>query len=380
MVLISIVWLALNCVQPAAHPATPVIQDGMRMPRRVDASIRAATGFAAPRASELVLADIDAIPGRMREGGDDQSKWRAVHMHNDDVKRDRIDLISELEESGYRGPRLDELLRQQLSDIRDVWNRAQVPVASYDRIRTEIARRHKGKEIAAEAEAASMLELIDLSTINGLRIHPGDYKMLADLELRRKDSELGGLLLLEAMHADPDLELRRTWQEWMIQNLGKKSMGWRFVTRQRTFGHPINLDGEGLDGSKIDTSAWRGDVILVDFWGTWCVPCKEAMPELKRLQDKYTDRGLRVVGVLSDYQFDKASAWLAEKGFAWPQIVDRSLNRERYDKHRIAVQYAIGGFPTLWIIDRKGVLREEGDRENLEEQVKKFLEEPRPAK
>jgi thiol-disulfide isomerase/thioredoxin len=146
---------------------------------------------------------------------------------------------------------------------------------------------------------------------------------------------------------------------------------------KRSFGHPIKLEGEGLDGTRIDTGAWAGDVILVDFWGMWCVPCHEAMPELKRLEDKYKDKGLRVVGVFSDYQLEKGTAWLAEKGFTWPQIVDRTVTRDRYDKHRIAVQYAIGGFPTLWIIDRKGVLREEGDRDDLEEQLKGFLEEPR---
>jgi thiol-disulfide isomerase/thioredoxin len=373
--------LPIPCVQPApagdAPAGRPAVQTGMRLPRPVDAAEREARGFGPPRASQAVLADIDAIPGRMKEGGDDPSTWRAVHMHNDEVKRDRIDLISELEESGYAGPRLSDLLRQQLSDIRDVWSRAQFPVASYDRLRQGIVSRHKGEPIAAEAEAASLLELVELATINGLRIHPDDYGRLARVELRRKDAELGGLLLLEALHGDPDLELRRTWHEWMVQNLGPKAMGRRFVIRERSFGHPIKLEGEGLDGARIDTSAWAGDVILVDFWGTWCIPCMAAMPELKMLQDKYADKGLRVVGVLCDNRLEKASAWLAERGFDWPQIVDRSLTRERYDQHRIAVQYAVGGFPTLWIIDREGVLREEGDRENLEEQVRGFLEEGR---
>jgi thiol-disulfide isomerase/thioredoxin len=371
----------MTCLQPASKDGSPVGPPppayGMRLPRPVDATQRAAGGFAAPRDATRVLADIEAIPSRMREGGDDQSKWRAIRIHNEEVKRDRIDLISELEESGFVEARLNELLRQKLLDIRDVWDRAQFPVDTYDRLRKEVVKRHKGEEIAVTAAADSMLEVVHMTTLNGLRIHPDDYGKLADLELKRKDSDLGGLLLLEALAADKDPELRRTWHDWMLQNLGPQAMGKRYVIRQRSFGHPIKLDGEGLDGSKIDTGDWAGEVILVDFWGTWCVPCKEAMPELKRLQDKYQGRGLRVIGVLCDYQLDKAAAWLAEKGFAWPQIVDRSLTRERYDKHRIAVQYAVGGFPTLWIIDRNGVLREEGDRENLEEQVGKFLDEPR---
>src|SRR5688572_16549021 len=117
----------------AATPVPSAFPYAMRLPRPVDTAQRAASGFAPPRGPELVLTDIDSIPNRMLEGGDDQTKWRAIRLHNEDVKRDRIDLISELEETGYTGPRLTELLRRKLSDIRDVWNRAQFPVNSYER-------------------------------------------------------------------------------------------------------------------------------------------------------------------------------------------------------------------------------------------------------
>src|SRR5262249_3094298 len=158
-----------------------------------------------------------------------------------------------LEEAGYNGPRLDELLRKKLQDIRETWSRAQFPVNSFDALRREIIARHKGKDIATEAEAERLLELVHFTTLNGMRVHPADYQKLADVELRRKGSELAGLLILEALHADKDPELRRTWHNWMADNLGTKSMGRRYVVRQRTFGHPIRLVGEGLDGSKIDT-------------------------------------------------------------------------------------------------------------------------------
>jgi thiol-disulfide isomerase/thioredoxin len=375
MFILSLVCLALTCLQPTSKD--PTILPGMRVPRPVTTAERAGRGFASPRAPELILADIDAVPSRMKEGGDDQSTWRAIRIHNEEIKRERIDLISELEEAGYTDSRLTDLLGQKLADINDVWDRAQYPVDSYDRLRKEIAKRHKGQPIAATAAADSMLEVVHTTTLNGLRIHPDDYPKLADLELKRKDSDLGGLLLLEALTGDKDAALHRKWHDWMLHNLGDKSMGRRFVIRQRSFGHPIKLEGEGLDGSKIDTTAWAGDVILVDFWGMWCVPCREAMPELKRLQDKLAAKGLRILGILSDHQLDKASAWLTENNFTWPQIIDRTITRESYDKHRIAAQYAVGGFPTLWIIDRKGILREAGDRDDLEQQVLKFLEEPR---
>jgi len=360
----------------APRNGSPHVQHGMRLPRPVDPVERESRGFSLPRNADIILAEIDAAPDRMRAAPDDPAGWRAVRLNNEAVKRDRIDLISELEESGYAGPRLNDLLRQKLQDIRAVWSRAQFPADSFDGLRRDMMIRYRNTDLAIEAEADALLELVHITTLGGLRIHPADYQRLADLELRRKNSELGGLLLLEALHADKDAELRRTWHEWMVQNLGPEAMGRRYVIRQRSFGQPIQLEGEGLDGSKIDTAAWAGDVILVDFWGTWCVPCKEAMPELQRLQDRYEGKGLRIVGVLCDHELGKASRWLREKGYAWPHIVDRSLTPQTYDKHRIAVQYAVGGFPTLWIIDRRGILREEGDRENLEEQLRRYLEEP----
>lgn len=379
--------LALNACgaahqQTQAEPANPGLNQLVSLghaPRPVNAAEREARGFSPPRDVGVILAELDNVPARMINPTDDPSTWAAARRVNDAIKRQRIDLISELEEAGYAGPRLHELLRQKLVDIRDVWPRDKFPASSFDELRKEIARRHANADVAVEAQAESLLELVYLITLNGFHVHPRDYEALANVEVKRKDSRMGGLLLLEALHFESDDEVRRKWHDWMIENLEPAAMGRRFVVRQRSFNHPVRLRGEGLDGSRIDTADWLGEVVLVDFWGTWCMPCLEAMPELQRLQEKHGDKGLRILGILCDNKFDKASTWLRKNGYAWPQLVDRSLTDETYDQHRIAVQYAIGGFPTLWIIDRQGVLRCEADRDDLEALVQGFLNEPRPT-
>ena len=84
---------------------------------------------------------------------------------------------------------------------------------------------------------------------------------------------------------------------------------------------------------------------------------------------------LRVVGVLCDHELDAAAEWLQESSFDWPQFVDRTLTPENKCDHPIARRYAVGAFPTLWIIDRKGILREQVDREHLEETILRYLDE-----
>ncbi|MDX1579962.1 MAG: TlpA disulfide reductase family protein, partial [Gemmatimonadota bacterium] len=57
---------------------------------------------------------------------------------------------------------------------------------------------------------------------------------------------------------------------------------------------------ETLDGEEVSLAALRGDIAIVNFWGTWCLPCRTELPELAELADAYADRGVRVVGVAID--------------------------------------------------------------------------------
>ncbi len=103
-----------------------------------------------------------------------------------------------------------------------------------------------------------------------------------------------------------------------------------------------------LDGSPRSLSELRGNVVLLNFWATWCGPCREELPQLERLQERFQEDGLVVLGV-SDENADKARRYLDENGITYPTLHDPSSSVFR--------GYRVGAIPTSLIIGRDGRLR-----------------------
>ncbi|NNF42160.1 MAG: redoxin domain-containing protein [Phycisphaerales bacterium] len=359
---------------PGDTRAAMIERYGMIRPRPVETDRRRALGYPDPRPGDVILRDIDELAARMQPILERDDVWDTRVGEYRHMQRERIALVSELEESGYDGARLLPLLETKVQDVRGVWDRARRPVAAYSKILDDIAERYADHDVGRVAAWYRMVELVQIIRHAGLHIAEPDLERLAAIDAAMPDRSVAGILLLEALHGEKDATRVTRWHEWILENLDPSTRGYRIVMRRRIFGAPIRLQGEGLDGAPIDTAAWKGDVILVDFWGTWCQPCIAAMPHLKELYDRYADRGLRIVGVLSDHEVEKAARFTKERGYSWPQLTDRTLDHETWE-HPIARRHAIGAYPTLWIIDRHGVLREEADRDRLEEQLVGYLDE-----
>ncbi len=381
---ITLAWLGLAALvlaapaiaQPALDPTEQRLAEvhGVVVPRPADRETREQLGFPPPREAREILAEIDAMSAEMRTISARDEVWKQRFREFRAMQRRRISLVSELEESGYEGARLTELLETKLEDIGQIYRSRGWPWASFGAARADMARRYDGTSIGARARAFDMLDRIHGLKHAGLRVHPDDYEKIGDIELQWKEDPDAGLLLLEALHGSDDVPLQRQWHNWILENLPPQTRGYRTVMRRRMFGEPIQLTGDALRGGTIDTADWRGEVILVDFWGMWCAPCIAAMPHLKEMEEKYADRGLRIVGVFVDHEFDRAREFVASRAYDWPQIIWEKSTPENYLEHPIAHKYAVGGFPTLWLIDRDGVLVEQVDRERLEETIVKYLD------
>jgi len=102
-------------------------------------------------------------------------------------------------------------------------------------------------------------------------------------------------------------------------------------------------------GEVIDLKNLHGKVVLVDFWGTWCGPCRSMMPLLSKLQEKYGDQGLVTIGIHSQLASETLEGYLRTHPKSWPQIIDAN--------DEFAKSYQVKSYPTLFLIDRTGKLR-----------------------
>jgi thiol-disulfide isomerase/thioredoxin len=135
---------------------------------------------------------------------------------------------------------------------------------------------------------------------------------------------------------------------------------------------PLEIAGVLNDGKQFSTANWKGKVILVDFWATWCGPCREELPRVKKAYADWHAKGLEVLGVSCDNDGDDLSKFLsANKDMPWPQLFDA----KNPGWHPLAKSYGIDGIPTMFLIDKKGVVRTVEARENFEELIPKMLNE-----
>jgi len=122
------------------------------------------------------------------------------------------------------------------------------------------------------------------------------------------------------------------------------------------------LAARSLDGDSLRLADFRGQVVLLNVWATWCIPCRREMPELQALHTEFGDRGLRVVGISVDEQ----SADEAVRNFTSDLGITYTILRD--PSEAVSFAFAIPGVPATFLIDRDGRIgwRQFGpfDREN----------------
>ncbi len=102
-------------------------------------------------------------------------------------------------------------------------------------------------------------------------------------------------------------------------------------------------------GENIKLSELRGDVVMINFWASWCVPCLQEMPALEKIHQRYKDLGFTLLGVNVEQDISEAKAYLKKVNVSFPILFD--LNNQ------VSNEYEISGMPTTYLVDRDGNLR-----------------------
>lgn len=126
----------------------------------------------------------------------------------------------------------------------------------------------------------------------------------------------------------------------------------------------INLPDQ--KGKNVSLTSLKGKVVLIDFWASWCVPCRKTIPSLKKIYSKYKSKGFEIYGIsldTDDFSWKKA---VFDEGIKWMQVLDKS--------GETAGTWNVNYIPNTFLLDKTGkILAINPTDEELQKQLQKLL-------
>jgi thiol-disulfide isomerase/thioredoxin len=147
------------------------------------------------------------------------------------------------------------------------------------------------------------------------------------------------------------------------------------LTRLDWLGKAPKIEGAIFGGEKFDWSKYKGKVVLLDFWATWCGPCLRELPNVKANYEKYHDRGFDVVGISLDDDSQALGDFLQKEKLVWPTLFEPDEAKRGFNVPLVK-EFGVDGIPATFLLDRSGKVAAISVRgEVLGKQIEKLLTE-----
>jgi thiol-disulfide isomerase/thioredoxin len=112
----------------------------------------------------------------------------------------------------------------------------------------------------------------------------------------------------------------------------------------------FNFTLADLDGNDVSLNDFRGQPVFINFWASWCGPCRDEMPDMEEVYQKYKDAGLVILGVNIEEAEADVRQFVLEGGYSWTFLLDSEA--------QVADLYDVNGIPSSFFIDKDGIIRD----------------------